>query len=1066
MKSTNLRNFLPISCGFIALTLPVFALNFEIPRDFQPDRKAENPATSVVPTLTSEFTPPPKPSAPSLVAPATPENSPVATDLRGNGTVAGQVLDRETTAPVPGVAIIIEGTDLGTITDAQGNYQIVNVPSGEYIISFIKSGYIEANVTETEVIAGEVKELNLALPPRPAEMSDDVFELQDFTVTAEQATALMTGIELQRTSATQLDVMSAEDFSRFAASDISDAVKSITGVSLSGGRYPVIRGLNDRYTVTQLDGATMPSPDPDRPAVPLDIFPTGVFESIETRKTNTPDMPGEASGGLLDLKLLSFPEERLLTLSVGTGFNTESEDEWLTTDRGGTKDYFGRGHASRPFDSAPPLSRVQVPIQPVQTIQSRVAETRAAQLAEAQAEFEPKRDDPRPDLSFSLLYGEILERKQGHKVGILLGASQKTESRTENQKVQTVRTSGAGGAQSLLGSSAYLVNEFGTNRLIGTREGQLSAIVGASYEFGPGKNIQWKTLFTQNGLDEAVIQEGGRRWRDGTQNNDDTFDNGNGNPSQASASDSAFKATRYTQRELLAHQLSGALDFLEEAPAFKLDWSFLTSDNEQIEPDTYDTRGREAFSRFRRKTTQKADVFSLDATFGLDRAHPFFDRGKGTFFKVGYYREDAEREFEQLQKDLAQRQVPGSPGNLAFETQEIDRGMTGSANGERNIEGLYLMLDAYPVDWWQIVGGVRGETTDMSYRGFGLVTQGGNAPFNPELATARPIDQDDLIPSLNMNFDLPREVRLRFAYSRTVSRPTFRELQPFPVFNLSTNEIEVGNPGFMRAGIDPNFNPVLKDEFAGFRGLRMGEIHNVDARVEWYPTERSTLAFGVFYKDVGNPIERIEVSGQQSQIPVYTFINNENNADVFGLEIEAQQNIGDIFQSETWDFLSIGGNFTYIDAEVTRSRPETETAILSAISLADISQNRRLFDQPDYIGNLFVTVGIDVLSSELSLVANHTGKRLVGALGASGMDIFEDSVTTLNLSYSQQLARIEGLTLRFTAKNLTNPTFRRITERGDSRVPLFDQSGNATGTISLESYKRGISFSLSASYTF
>lgn len=1066
MKSPKLRKLLPVSCGIFALTLPVFALNFEIPKDFQPEKETENSAPAVAPTPAPESTPTADPAAPPPVAPATPENPPVATDLRENGSVAGQVLDQETTAPVPGVAIIVEGTDLGTITDAQGNYRISNVPPGEYVISFIKSGYIEANVTETNVVAGAVKALDLALPPRPAEMSDDVFELQDFSVTAEEMTAMMTGIELQRTSATQLDVMSAEDFSRYAASDISDAVKSITGVSLSNGRYAVIRGLNDRYTVTQLDGATMPSPDPDRPAVPLDIFPTGVFESIETRKTNTPDMPGEASGGLLDLKLLAFPEERILKVSGSVGFNTESQDKWITADRGDDRDYVGRGAKSRDYDSSPPLSKVQVPIQPVQTIQPRVTGARADQLTEARADFEPKEDSPRPDLGFSFLYGDTFERPHGHKIGIIAAVSQKTEARTEDQEVKTVRSSGTSGAQSSLGGSAYVVNEFDTNRLIGTQEGQLSAVVGASYQFDVGKSIQWKTLFTQNGLDEAVVQEGGRRWRDGTQNNDDTFDSASGDPSQAPESDSGFRASRYTQRELLAHQLSGELDFLDDAPGLKLDWSFLTADNEQIEPDTYDTRGREAFSRFRRETHQKSDVFSLDATVALDRTHTLLDRGPGTLLKLGYYREDADRDFEQRQKDLAQRQVPGDPGNLAFETQEIDRGITGSAAGERNVEGTYLMLDTSPTEWVQVVGGVRGERTEMSYQGFGTVTQGGNAPFNPELAEARPIDQDDLIPSVNVNFDLPKEVRLRFAYSRTISRPTFRELQPFPVFNLSTNEIEVGNPGFMRAGVDPNFNPVLKDEFAEFRGLQMGKIHNADARVEWYPTDRSMLAFGLFYKDVGNPIERIEVSGQQSQIPVYTFINNENNADVFGLELEAQQNMGDLLDRDSWNFLSVGGNFTYIDAEVDRSRPETETAVLNDINPADISRSRRLFDQPDYIGNVFVTMGLEPLSGELSLVANHTGKRLVGALGGSGMDIFEDAVTTLNVTYVQWIPSVEGLAIRFSAKNLNNPTYRRITEKGDNQVPLYDEAGNPKESIALESYKRGISFSISASYTF
>ena len=83
------------------------------------------------------------------------------------GMIAGQVVDQESTSPVSGVAIIIEGTDIGSITDGNGNYTLGPVPSGSYTLSFVKTGYIEAKVTEFEVAAGETKTFPFALPPYP-----------------------------------------------------------------------------------------------------------------------------------------------------------------------------------------------------------------------------------------------------------------------------------------------------------------------------------------------------------------------------------------------------------------------------------------------------------------------------------------------------------------------------------------------------------------------------------------------------------------------------------------------------------------------------------------------------------------------------------------------------------------------------------------------------------------------------------------------------------------------------------------------------------------------------------
>ncbi len=245
----------------------------------------------------------------------------------GEGRVAGQVFDKESGQPLRGVAILVEGTDFGTVTDSQGRYRISNVPSATYSLSFFKPGYIEATVTDTRVMEGELMKLDFAMLPRPSDMSDEVYVLQDFTVTAEQAASQNVALlALRQTSIASIDALSSEDFSKFAAGDAAEAISKISGASLSDGKYVVFRGLNDRYNTTLINGVRLPSPDPDRKAVAMDIFPTSLFDSIIARKTYTSDMPGESSGGSIELRTKSSPEEFFVKFSASAGGQLTSDD--------------------------------------------------------------------------------------------------------------------------------------------------------------------------------------------------------------------------------------------------------------------------------------------------------------------------------------------------------------------------------------------------------------------------------------------------------------------------------------------------------------------------------------------------------------------------------------------------------------------------------------------------------------------------------------------------------------------------------------------------------------------
>jgi len=84
----------------------------------------------------------------------------------GEGLVSGQIVDQETGQPIPGVAILIVENDSATVTNSEGRYTLGPAPAGEYTINFFKSGYLEGNVTDFAIVAGEVSVFPFALPLR------------------------------------------------------------------------------------------------------------------------------------------------------------------------------------------------------------------------------------------------------------------------------------------------------------------------------------------------------------------------------------------------------------------------------------------------------------------------------------------------------------------------------------------------------------------------------------------------------------------------------------------------------------------------------------------------------------------------------------------------------------------------------------------------------------------------------------------------------------------------------------------------------------------------------------
>ena len=170
-------------------------------------------------------------------------------------------------------------------------------------------------------------------------------------------------------------VLDEELFETTGAGDIASALTRVTGLSLSQGKFVVVRGLNERYSSATLNGSPLPSPEPLRRVAPLDLFPTSVLSDVVVSKTFAPEFSGEFGGGAINMKTKGLPNEKFLELSVSSSFNTvTSNEEGLVYDGSGS-DWTGFDNGLRDI---PTLDANGVPTENFESFSTLIIDTNDA----------------------------------------------------------------------------------------------------------------------------------------------------------------------------------------------------------------------------------------------------------------------------------------------------------------------------------------------------------------------------------------------------------------------------------------------------------------------------------------------------------------------------------------------------------------------------------------------------------------------------------------------------------------------------------------------------------------
>jgi outer membrane receptor protein involved in Fe transport len=1057
---------------------------------------------------------------------------------QGTGSLEGRVVDAASGLAAEGVTVTVTGPapepgaqplrEVQT-SDAAGSFVFPALPAGRYELHFEKAGYRESGLGDVVVQAGQPKRVELQLPPLPA-AEPELSDVEEFVVIAAPVAEILAASRLD--SDQLLNTLSAEDFSKLAVSDIADALKFVPGVNVVEGQFAVIRGLEDRYSSTLYNGAVVPSPDPDRQSVQLDLFPSDVVSDLAVSKTFGPELPSNSSGGSINILTQSYPEEFEFKLSGGSGFNDNAWGSFLdfvddsavgdeTDGRDVLESDFaaslgGRGSFlereirfkaalgwETDYETAEGYQETREPRAAV-VRRGRVTQSGDLALGELSlsgGRFDLTESQEEDRYSGYAGFGFDLDEGGNHKIDASLFYTRR--------KDETVQAKDDGFipyfAYSVLGDRQASGQEVTSSdyKCCVTPTTWLQAVRGSTND-GPSRGPLWYTNFS-----ESASYERERDLLISQLNGDHDFDVIEG--LHVSWAGNYAKTTQDEKSQ-------GIKYFYEPVDTEQIPRDFPTVAND-LGPGVFAANDRLFASD--NNITENQGFGRLD----LDYEISFSDAFTLKLTTGGWY-ENASREV-----DSSFLESPSVGGGSQFAIlgpdpltlgqsidDEIDPGAgfrDTSNESNREIQAWHLGSKATLFEQLDLLAGFRLENIFIESLNDPFTDEpaldGSPAIFptkylffdrldNParnEVAAAPPpgttfndqilgidvpvdpttglvdlvdraqieslvngeIDERKFLPSLGLTWRPIEGLALRGAWSETVARPSFREIGYYVSVEPASDDLIVGNPQ-----------------------LGLSDVESYDARAEYSWGDHGDLAaLSLFYKFVQDPIESIVVRNPtnfegSSGALFRTFFNNENEATLRGIEVEARKSL-DFFGPDLdfLQYLSLGGNFTYIDAEVDRSKVELirSTGFFGAAEgdperFSGLEESRRLFGQPEWIANTDISFDHPDWGTKATLVLfaisdvlDAAGSAFVtpnGEILSFTPDRYLDSFYQLDLVLSKTWKPdfLRGdLTFKVSIKNLTDSTRRIIYDPDQTRDEIVERS-----------YKVGRDFSFSLTWSF
>jgi hypothetical protein len=764
------------------------------------------------------------------------------------------------------------------------------------------------------------------------------------------------------------------------------AMERVTGVSVVDNSYVFVRGLGERYSNTTLAGSVIPTTEPDKKVVPLDMFPTGLIDSVQVNKSYSPDKSAEFAGGLVQIMPIRLPSQPTFDLSYGIGYFTTATGKSIPLSPLGSRDVWGFDNGARALPSAFPSDKIVR-----QGIYTPDVGYSPDQITEYGRMLEnlwrPANETGSPGQTWSATFGN----RFNNKFGVVASVSHSYREQYIEEERNFYRIGDAG---ALDATSDY-------DMQTGTQRAQLGIVGNFSYQFSPSQRISVENFYTHTGHDEGRYFEG--------QNADNARDYRNAR-------------LQFIEEGLTSNAVAGE-HFFQGLSNSRLDWRANFARASRDEPDLRETLYERALNSAPSVVYTYADEsqsgFRMFNTLADDTNEVAFNwathtgaGGKPTQYKFGFSYVDRSRDFLSRRFHfipITSQKADG--GNLLFNNtlppEEIfvpsnigtamrfneETRPTDAYRGDQSTTSGYGMVDIAMSSRTRLVAGARVEGFDQT-----VVTQDPFGLFAREVQAEN--NNTDFFPAVNFVLGATGNSNIRLSYSTTVNRPEFRELAEFEFTDVVGNRAVKGNADLQRA-----------------------LIQNIDGRWEMFSGSRGVVAASVFYKYFDSPIERVVIAAAN---PITTF-QNADNARNFGVELEFARELGRHF--------FVNANYTFVDSKITLAPEQLGVQTSAERPLAGQSEN--LFN----IGGEFFLGGFST-----RVLYNYFGDRISDVGANEAPDIIEQGRGSLDVVIAQQ---IRGLTIRGTLENLTDPDFLWTqTLQADRTQRLYSLGRSYTVTFS------------------
>ncbi|OCX51259.1 hypothetical protein BEL04_19975 [Mucilaginibacter sp. PPCGB 2223] len=747
--------------------------------------------------------------------------------------IKGKVTDAGTGEPLTGATVHIDGkTTVNAPVNLNGSYTFKNLPAGTYKLTVKFIGYKASKEYAVEAVTGKTEVFNIALV-------ENSTGLNEVTITEQAGKESDRAVRsLEKNALMVENILSANTIQLLPDVTVGNALQRVSGVTIQRssngeGRYAIIRGMDQRYNNTLVNGIKIPSPDDKFRFVPMDVFPSEMLEHLEVIKALTPSMEGDAIGGTMNLVMKSAPDHFVVSANASSGFSS----------------LFSKGRLFTAFQGSP---NTQSP-----------AMVHGNSYAATYADFNNKAltSDQSLNNPLSSTAGlTIGDRFLDRKLGVIVSASYQNVYRGSNSTQLTPN------AQPTATAAASNVPQFSDayTRSYSTQTQRLGIHNKIDYSFNKNNKISLYNLYIHTNEYQA-------------RQTADTLGLGL-NSTLYNKQVTISNRSTLTQQNIYNSTLQGDHQLADK---IKFNWSAVYSYANRHQPDRTDF----AYDANQTLNSSGAIVSELDNNTKL--SHHWENNkdqdvtGYANFiFAPKILNHDVEISLGGLlrHKDrdadyITYSLIGGNKSTVYtnnFNSIPFVFNLASDGVGANNPDlqdnytvkeddnAEYLQLKFNPVAKLQVLGGVRVENTLQKYTTQSPVTVSQRAGTSA---------YTDVLPSLHLKYEISGAQSIRASYFASLSRPGYGEIVPYKVSGEYYDE--EGNPYLHHITAD-----------------------NFDLRYELFPGGADQLLLGAFLKKIHNPIEYFVVRDGGPSNQVIKPQNDDGDATNYGFEAQATKFFG------------------------------------------------------------------------------------------------------------------------------------------------------------------------------